>query len=72
MRAITFDRYGPPDVLTLVDLPTPEPKRGEVLVRVRASGVNPADTGRRMRPRPKGPQITFPAHPGWDLVGEVV
>jgi NADPH2:quinone reductase len=45
MRAVWYDRQGPArEVLTLGELPTPEPQRGEVLVRLAASGVNPADT----------------------------
>lgn len=43
MRALTYTRYGPPDVVRVRDLPRPEPKPGEVLVRVRASTVNTAD-----------------------------
>lgn len=43
MKAAVYDRYGPADVVTLGDLPRPEPKRGEVLVRVAASSVTTAD-----------------------------
>ena len=55
MRAVWYDRQGPPDVLQVGDLPTPEPGPGEVRVRVHASGVNPSDTyGRsgRLAPMP--------------------
>ncbi|MEM9549832.1 MAG: NADPH:quinone reductase [Pseudomonadota bacterium] len=45
MRAIRYFRTGPAaEVLQLVDLPAPEPARGEVCVRIHASGVNPHDT----------------------------
>lgn len=47
MRAIQISEYGGPEVLRLVDLPTPEPDTGEVLVRVSLAGVNFADTHRR-------------------------
>ncbi|MEM6609305.1 MAG: NADPH:quinone reductase [Pseudomonadota bacterium] len=48
MRAITYDRTGPAaEVLSLRDLPDPAPGPGEVLVRVHASGINPADVKRR-------------------------
>jgi len=43
MRAVVYDRYGPPDVLELRDLEKPAPKKDEILVRVRAAGLNPAD-----------------------------
>ncbi|MGH4031235.1 NADP-dependent oxidoreductase [Actinomycetota bacterium Odt1-20B] len=49
MRAISQDTAGGPDVLKLVEVPRPVPGRGEVLVRVRAAGVNPADWKTRER-----------------------
>jgi NADPH2:quinone reductase len=48
MRAVWYDRLGDAEaVLTYGELPTPIPGRGEVLIRVHASGVNPADVKRR-------------------------
>jgi NADPH:quinone reductase-like Zn-dependent oxidoreductase len=47
MRAVVYDRYGPPDVLRLEELERPVPKEDEVLVRVHASTVNRSDTGLR-------------------------
>ena len=47
MRAIVHDRYGPPDVLRLEEVERPEPKEGEVLVRIRATTVNRTDAGLR-------------------------
>jgi len=41
MRAMVFDRYGEPDVMSLSEEPVPEPKDGEVLIRVGFAGVNP-------------------------------
>ena len=43
MRALVYDRYGPPEVVRLTEAPTPEAQDGEILVRVRASGVNTGD-----------------------------
>ncbi|MGR9373752.1 quinone oxidoreductase family protein [Rhizobium leguminosarum] len=40
MKAVQFTRFGPPDVLELVELPVPEPGLSEVLIRVHAAGVN--------------------------------
>ena len=43
MRAITYRRYGPPDVLELAEVPKPEPGPEEVVVRTHAASVNPLD-----------------------------
>jgi NADPH:quinone reductase-like Zn-dependent oxidoreductase len=47
MRAVVYDRYGPPDVLRLEDVEKPIPKEDEVLVRIHATTVNRTDTGFR-------------------------
>ena len=47
MRAVVYDRYGPPEVLRLADVERPVPKENEVLVRVRASTVNRLDVHTR-------------------------
>ena len=48
MKAVWYERTGAaPDVLTFGEMPTPEAGPGEVRVRLEASGVNPADVGRR-------------------------
>ena len=47
MRAIQITEFGGPEVLTLVDLPTPEPQPNEVLIEVRRAGLNFADTHQR-------------------------
>src|SRR5260221_5664853 len=44
MRAIVMHQVGGPEVLALEDVPVPAPKAGEVLVELRARGVNFADT----------------------------
>lgn len=43
MKAIRYDRYGPPDVLELRDMDMPAVGDGEVLIRVRAASLNPLD-----------------------------
>ncbi len=45
MRAIVFTRYGAPDVLTMRELPTPQPRPGEVLVKIHAASLNEWDWG---------------------------
>jgi len=43
MKAIAYSEFGPPDVLKLAELPKPKPKERQVLVKVRAAGLNPLD-----------------------------
>ncbi|MEZ4336149.1 MAG: NAD(P)-dependent alcohol dehydrogenase [Sandaracinaceae bacterium] len=43
MRAVVYERYGPPEVLHLAEVPTPEPRPDEVRVRVHAAGVSMSD-----------------------------
>jgi NADPH:quinone reductase-like Zn-dependent oxidoreductase len=70
MRAMVFDRYGEPDVMHLRDVPVPEPREGEVLIRVGYSGVNPADSK-----APGGLSsragVAFPFVAGMDAAGAV-
>jgi NADPH:quinone reductase-like Zn-dependent oxidoreductase len=47
MKAVVFDRYGPPDVLRVEDVERPVPKADEVLIRVHAATVTRSDTGFR-------------------------
>jgi NADPH:quinone reductase len=70
MRAIAIARPGGPDVLTVVDRPLPEPSRGEVRVRVRATAVNRADLLQRMGMYP-APADSPPDIPGLEIAGEV-
>ncbi len=44
MKAVQISRFGGPEVLKVIELPTPAPAAGQLLVRVRAAGVNLADT----------------------------
>jgi putative PIG3 family NAD(P)H quinone oxidoreductase len=61
---------GGPDVLAIVDRPLPEPSRGEVRVRVRATAVNRADLLQRMGTYPAPPDAP-PDIPGLEIAGEV-
>jgi NADPH2:quinone reductase len=62
-------RYGGPDALRVVEEECPEPKGGEVRVRVLASGVALPDLLAREGVHPETPRVPFT--PGWDLVGVV-
>jgi len=76
MRAVVFDRYGPPEVLRVEEVERPVPKEDEVLVRIHATTVNRSDCGYRgaepfftrfftglLRPKYRTP--------GMELAGEV-
>ncbi len=69
MRALVVRRYGPPNVFELQQLPDPQPKAGEVLIRVKAIGVNFADLMQRMGIYPGGPKPPFV--PGLEIAGVV-
>jgi NADPH:quinone reductase-like Zn-dependent oxidoreductase len=76
MQAIVQDRFGPPDVLGLREVEQPEAGRGQVLVRVRAASVNPADwyamAGIPWVARPQmGLRKPRAGRLGLDLAGEV-
>jgi NADPH:quinone reductase len=47
MRAVQIEEFGGPEVLKLADIPKPEPKDGEVLIKVELAGMNFADTHQR-------------------------
>ena len=46
-RAVRFDTYGGRDVLYIADVPIPTPAKGEVVVEVRAAGINPGEASIR-------------------------
>lgn len=61
MRAIIYDRFGAADeVLQFQKIPTPAPAAGEVLVRIKMSGVNPSDVKARAGTRPGVTKPPFP------------
>ncbi|WP_308798865.1 NAD(P)-dependent alcohol dehydrogenase [Agromyces silvae] len=57
MRTARADRFGPPDVVHLVDAPKPRPAPGELLVRIHASTVSVADQRLRSRRVPRGTRL---------------
>jgi NADPH2:quinone reductase len=69
MRAVRVHQFGGPDVLQLEEVPDPKPGAGELVVRVRAAGVNPVDTY-----IPSGAYAfkpPLPYTPGFDGAGEI-
>ena len=69
MQAIQAHDYGNPDVLTLEQAPRPEPNADQVLIRLKAAGVNPADWKGRAGAYKKFMPLTFPWIPGLEGSG---
>jgi NADPH2:quinone reductase len=69
MKAILVHEFGGPEVLKLEEVPTPKPTAGQVLVRIRAAGVNPYDTYMRAGAYARKPPL--PYTPGSDGAGVV-
>src|SRR6266852_9813227 len=69
MKAILVRQFGGPEVLRLEELPDPKPGPSEVLVRVRAAGVNPVDGYIRAGTYVRKPAL--PYVPGSDGAGEI-
>ena len=82
MNAAIYRRYGPPDVVQIANVPTPDVKATEILVKVRATTVTAGDSRLRSGRVPRGFAILLrlgfgirgPRKPilGWELAGEVV
>jgi NADPH:quinone reductase-like Zn-dependent oxidoreductase len=71
MKAVRFDEYGGVDVLKVVDVPVPEPGPGQVLVRVKAAGINPGEAKIRDGLLHERWPAAFPEGEGSDLAGIV-
>lgn len=81
MKAVVYERYGPPEVLHLKDIPKPVPKNNEILIRIYATTVTSGDHRVRMLDVPAGfglfarlaLGITRPRQPilGTELAGEI-
>jgi len=71
MKAVVAHEYGAPDVLKFEEVPRPEPNEDEALVRVIASGVNPADPLTLSGKYAKEFGTHLPLIPGYDIAGVV-
>jgi NADPH:quinone reductase-like Zn-dependent oxidoreductase len=70
-KAVRFDDYGGVDVLNVVDVPRPVPGPGQVLVQVKAAGINPGEAKIREGQYAERWPATFPSGQGSDLAGVV-
>ena len=70
MLGVVAAALGGPEVLQVTELPEPEAGPGQVVVRVRAVCVHPADVAATTGEIPRGPDVP-PFSPGWDIAGEV-
>jgi NADPH:quinone reductase-like Zn-dependent oxidoreductase len=71
VKAVRFDEYGGVDVLKVVDVPRPVPGPGQVLVQVKAAGINPGEAKIRAGLLHARWPATFPSGEGSDLAGIV-
>src|SRR5437588_6669187 len=69
MRAVVITRHGPPDVLRVQERPDPQPGPDEVLIDVRAAGINFADLMARLGFYPDAPKP--PCVVGYEVAGTV-
>lgn len=72
MKAISYRRYGGPEVLEFGELPDPKVGPDKVLVKVRAAAVNPVDWKCQAGYLDTVLDTVFPVIPGWDVSGVVV
>jgi len=71
VKAVRFDEYGGVEVLRVVEVPRPEPGAGQVLVQVKAAGINPGEAKIRAGLLHARWPATFPSGEGSDLAGIV-
>ncbi|WP_460925453.1 NADP-dependent oxidoreductase [Pontibacter brevis] len=71
MKAATYEEFGGKDAIKIKTVDVPELQEGEVLVRIKAAGVNPVDTAVREGYLKDYLPYEFPVIPGWDVAGVV-
>lgn len=71
MKAATYEEFGGKEKIKVTTVELPELKEGEILVRIKAAGVNPVDTAVREGYLKDYLPYEFPVIPGWDVAGVV-
>ena len=71
VKAVSFEEYGGPDVLEVVEVAEPSPGSGEVVVRVVAAGTNPGESAIRSGAMKEVYPANFPEGQGSDLAGVI-
>jgi NADPH:quinone reductase-like Zn-dependent oxidoreductase len=71
MRTVIQSSYGGPEVLEVVEIPTPTPGPGQVLIAVRAAALNPVDLAMRAGAMAAAIGEPFPLGLGWDVAGTI-
>lgn len=71
MKAVIINRFGPASVLQLTEIDKPTPGEGQVLLKIKAIGINPVDTKVRAGTSGISNQLQLPAILGWDASGVV-
>ncbi|MEO7914958.1 MAG: NADP-dependent oxidoreductase [Novosphingobium sp.] len=71
MKAVNFSQYGTPDELRVSEVATPSPGLGQVLIKVHAAGVNPADWKWRAGWFAAHAPVALPHIPGYDVAGTI-
>lgn len=71
MKAIRIHEFGGPDVLSIDEIPVPQPEKDEVLIRVHATSVNPVDWKIREGQRKEKFPSKLPLTLGWDVSGVI-
>jgi NADPH2:quinone reductase len=70
MEAAILPRFGDANAFTIADIPIPRPSAGQLLVKVKAAGLNPVDYKTRIG-KGQAAQFTLPAILGWDIAGQI-
>src|SRR6056297_944281 len=71
MKAAYYEKFGDLNQIKVGELDKPEPTEGEVLIKVKAAGVNPVDAAVARGMLKDAIPAEFPVIPGWDVAGVI-